>query len=152
MSSIRSIWTNKRPLISVNTDQTVCDAVEKMATNDIGAVLVLDAAGQIVGIFTERDCLQKVTRCCLDPVTTRVTQVMTSQVRYAKPDQSIEDCLRLMTERYFRHLPVLGDDQVLLGMVSIGDLVKARLVEQEFIIEQMEHYIADSPPLARQLK
>ena len=123
-----------------------------MAANDIGAVLVLDAAGKIVGIFTERDTLQKVTRRCLDPVTTPVTAVMTQQVRYARPDHTIEDCLRQMTERFFRHLPVLDDDQVLLGMVSIGDLVKARLGEQEFIIEQMEHYIIDSPSLARPVK
>lgn len=152
MSTIRSILKNKKPLIFVGTDQTVFDAVEKMAANDIGAVLVLDAAGKIVGIFTERDTLQKVTRCCLDPATTPVTAVMTQQVRYAKPDHTIEHCLAQMTERFFRHLPVLDDDQVLLGIVSIGDLVKARLVEQEFIIEQMEHYIIDSPPLARPVK
>lgn len=152
MSSIRSILKNKKPLVTVGIDQMVFDAVEKMVENDIGAVLVLDSAGKIAGIFTERDSLQKVTWCCLDPATTPVTEVMTSHVRFAKPDQTIEDCLRLMTERYFRHLPVLDDDQVLIGMVSIGDLVKARLSEQEFIIEQMEHYIVDSPPLVRQAK
>lgn len=152
MSSIRSILKNKKALVSVGVDQMVFDAVEKMAVNDIGAVLVLDAAGKIAGIFTERDSLQKVTRHCLDPATTPVTAVMTQQVRYAKPDHTIEDCLRQMTERFFRHLPVLDDDQVVLGIVSIGDLVKARLVEQSFIIEQMEHYIVDSPALARPTK
>ena len=152
MSSVRSILKNKKPLVTVGTDQMVFDAVEKMAINDIGAVLVLDAVGKIAGIFTERDSLQKVTRRCLDPATTPVSAVMTQQVRYAKPDHTIEDCLRQMTERFFRHLPVLDDDQVLLGIVSIGDLVKARLVEQNFIIEQMEHYIIDSPALARPAK
>ena len=152
MSSIQSILKNKKPMVSVSIDQMVLDAVEKMALNDIGAVLVLDATGAIAGIFTERDCLQKVSRHCLDPAATPVSDVMTGHVRYAKLDHQIEGCLRLMTERYFRHLPVLADDQTILGMVSIGDLVKARLVEQDFIIDQMEHYIADSPPLARSVK
>lgn len=149
MSSIQSILKNKKPLVSVSIDQTVLDAVEKMVLNDIGAVLVLDATGAIAGIFTERDCLQKVSRLCLDPASTPVSDVMTGHVRYAKLDHQIEGCLRLMTERHFRHLPVLGVDQTILGMVSIGDLVKARLGEQDFIIDQMEHYIADSPPLTR---
>ena len=149
MISIRGILNNKKPLVTVHEDQTVFDAVERMAGNDIGAVLVLDARGKVAGIFTERDCLQKVTRPCLDPVTTPIRDVMTTQVRYATPDQSIEDCLRLMTERFFRHLPVMDEQKNVLGMVSIGDLVKVRLVEQDFIIGQMEHYITDSLPVGR---
>lgn len=149
MISIRGILNNKKPLVTVHADQTVFDAVERMAGNDIGAVLVLDAKGKVAGIFTERDCLQKVTRPCLDPVVTPIRDVMTTQVRYATPDQAIEDCLRLMTERFFRHLPVMDEQKNVLGMVSIGDLVKARLVEQEFIIGQMEHYITDSLPVGR---
>ena len=149
MISIRGILNNKKPLVTVHEDQTVFDAVERMAGNDIGAVLVLDARGKVAGIFTERDCLQKVTRPCLDPVTTPIRDVMTTQVRYATPDQSIEDCLRLMTERFFRHLPVMDEQKNVLGMVSIGDLVKVRLVEQDFIIGQMEHYITDSLPVGK---
>jgi CBS domain-containing protein len=74
---------------------------------------------------------------------------MTTNVRYAKPEHAVEACLRLMTERYFRHLPVLDEQGKILGIVSIGDLVKARLTEQEFVIGQMENYIADSLPVQR---
>lgn len=152
MSTIRGILKNKKPPISVGTHQTVFEAVEKMAENDISAVLVLDRAGRIVGIFTERDSLQKVTRRCLDPMTTPVTAVMTQQVRYAKPDDTIEDCLRQMTERFFRHLPVLDDNEALLGMVSISDLVKALLKKEESIHTETDSFIIGSPRLARPVK
>ena len=146
--SIRDLLQNRKPLVTVDVDAMVAVAVERMAEADIGAVLVMDAGG-IVGIFTERDCLQKVARKSLNTAITPLRQVMTSNVRYATHDQSVEDCMRLMTERYFRHLPVLDEHGTLLGIVSIGDLVKARLSEQKFVIEQMEHYIADSLPVTR---
>ncbi len=149
MSTIRSLLQNRKPLVTARIGQTVNDAVAQMTGADVGAVLVLDELGRIAGIFTERDCLQKVTGNCLDPRTTPLRDVMTTSVRFAKPDQTIEDCLRLMTERYFRHLPVLGENDDILGIVSIGDLVKARLSEQEFAIDQLEHYIADSLPVGR---
>jgi CBS domain-containing protein len=146
--SIRDLLQNRKPLVTVDVDAMVAVAVERMAEADIGAVLVMDE-GEIVGIFTERDCLQKVARKSLSTAITPLRQVMTSNVRYATHDQSVEDCMRLMTERYFRHLPVLDEHGTLLGIVSIGDLVKARLSEQKFVIEQMEHYIADSLPVTR---
>lgn len=152
LSNIRSILKNKKPLISVGTHQTVLEAVEKMAENDIGAVLVLDGLGRVAGIFTERDSLQKVTRRCLDPAKTPVTAVMTQQVRYANPNYTIEDCLRQMTERCFRHLPVLDDNLVLQGMVSISDLVKALLKKQESIHAETDNFIIGSPRLARPVK
>ena len=147
--TIRKLMQNKKPLVSVRVDQTVFAAVEQMTEAGVGAVLVLDEAGKIAGIFTERDCMHKVTHAGLDPKATLIKSVMTTNVRYAKLDQPVEECLRLMTERYFRHLPVLGEQQQILGIVSIGDLVKARLVEQEFVIGQMENYIADSLPVQR---
>jgi CBS domain-containing protein len=146
--SIRELLQNRKPLVTVDVDAMVAVAVERMAEADIGAVLVMDE-GAIVGIFTERDCLQKVARKSLNTAITPLRQVMTSNVRYVTHDQSVEDCMRLMTERYFRHLPVLDEHGMLLGIVSIGDLVKARLSEQKFVIEQMEHYIADSLPVTR---
>lgn len=149
MITIRSLLQNKKPLVSVSADQMVFAAVLQMTDNDIGAVLIMDETGRIAGIFTERDSLKKITRPGLDPQTTPLRSVMTTHVCYAKPEQSVEDCLRLMTERHFRHLPVLDEQQNILGLVSIGDLVKARLVEQEFMIDQMEHYIADSLPVQR---
>jgi CBS domain-containing protein len=145
---IRDLLQNRRPLVTVDVDATVAVAVERMTEADVGAVLVMDA-GEIVGIFTERDCLQKVARKSLNTAITPLRKVMTSNVRYVTHDQSVEDCMRLMTERYFRHLPVLDEHGTLLGIVSIGDLVKARLSEQKFVIEQMEHYIADSLPVTR---
>jgi CBS domain-containing protein len=146
--SIRELLQNRKPLVTVDVDAMVAVAVERMAEADIGAVLVMDE-GEIVGIFTERDCLQKVARKSLNIAFTPLRQVMTSNVRYVTHDQSVEDCMRLMTERYFRHLPVLDEHGTLLGIISIGDLVKARLSEQKFVIEQMEHYIADSLPVTR---
>lgn len=149
MSTIRSLLQNKKPLVSARVGQTVNDAVTLMTGADIGAVLVLDDLGRIAGIFTERDCLQKVTRPCRDPCATPLSDVMTTSVRFARPEQTIEECLRLMTERYFRHLPVLDEQGKILGIISIGDLVKARLSEQEFAIGQLEHYISDSLPVGR---
>jgi CBS domain-containing protein len=149
MNSIRGLLQNRKPLVTVGADQMVFAAIERMANADVGAVLVLDDAGTIAGIFTERDCLQKVSSKQLDPTTTPLRQVMTTNVRYAKPEHAVEACLRLMTERYFRHLPVLDEQGKILGIVSIGDLVKARLTEQEFVIGQMENYIADSLPVQR---
>lgn len=149
MSSISGLLQNKKPLVTARIDRMVSAAVAQMTGADVGAVIVLDELGRIAGIFTERDCLQKVTRPGRDPGNTPLREVMTTSVRYAKPEQTIEECLRLMTERFFRHLPVLDAQGNILGIISIGDLVKARLSEQEFVIDQMEHYISDSLPVAR---
>lgn len=149
MSSISGLLQNRKPLVVARADEMVSAAVAQMTGADVGAVLVLDEPGRIAGIFTERDCLQKVTRPGRDPGATPLREVMTTNVRYAKPEQTIEECLRLMTERFFRHLPVLDAQGNILGIVSIGDLVKARLSEQAFVIDQMEHYISDSLPVAR---
>lgn len=149
MSSISGLLQNKKPLVTTRADEMVSAAVAQMTGADVGAVMVLDEHGRIAGIFTERDCLQKVTRLGRDPGTTPLREVMTTNVRYAMPEQTIEECMRLMTERFFRHLPVLDAQGKILGIVSIGDLVKARLSEQAFVIDQMEHYISDSLPVAR---
>jgi len=149
MSSIRGLLQNKKPLVTTGADEMVAAAVAQMTGADVGAVIVLDEYGRVAGIFTERDCLQKVTGQGRDPGTTPLREVMTTNVRYAKPEQTIEECLRLMTERFFRHLPVLDAQGNILGIISIGDLVKARLSEQAFVINQMEHYISDSLPVAR---
>lgn len=149
MNSISGLLQNKKPLVTTRANEMVSAAVAQMTGADVGAVIVLDEHDRIAGIFTERDCLQKVTRPGRDPGTTPLREVMTTNVRYAKPQQTIEECLRLMTERFFRHLPVLDAQGNILGIVSIGDLVKARLNEQAFVIDQMEHYISDSLPVAR---
>jgi CBS domain-containing protein len=129
-----------KPLTTVTPEDTVLAAARLMSERDVGAALVLEQ-GKLVGMFTERDCLQKMVAAGRDPATTKVREVMSQRVRYATPDLEVSEGLALMTERFFRHLPVLDENQNLLGIVSIGDLVKAKISEQEFIIEQLERYI-----------
>jgi CBS domain-containing protein len=141
MIPIKQILSEKRkPLAFVAPGDTVLSAARLMCDRDIGAVMVIEN-NQIIGMFTERDCLQKVTSLGLDPGIVLVRDVMTERVRYVTPDMNVSQCLALMTERYFRHLPVLDERKQIAGIVSIGDLVKAKMSEQEFEIEQLEHYI-----------
>jgi CBS domain-containing protein len=102
--------------------------------------MVVDGS-KLKGIFTERDCVHKVTSVGLNPRDTLVRNVMTTKVRYVTLDMEASQGLALMTERFLRHLPVLDGQQKILGIVSIGDLVKAKISDQRFIIEQMERYI-----------
>lgn len=141
MKTIKQILAEKtKAVASVGPDDTVKRAIDLMRERDIGAVLVVSGS-KLVGIFTERDCLHKVTARELSPRTTLVRDVMTEKVRFVTPDLEVSQGLALMTERFFRHLPVLDEQQNILGIVSIGDLVKAKISEQSFIIEQMERYI-----------
>ena len=142
MKTIKQILAEKtKPVATVGPDDTVKHAMEVMLEREIGAVLVVSGS-KLVGIFTERDCLHKVSAVDLDPRQTLVKAVMTEKVRFVTPDLEVSQGLALMTERFCRHLPVLDEQQNILGVVSIGDLVKARISEQTFIIEQMERYIA----------
>lgn len=141
MITIKQILAEKaKPLTIVAMDATVQKAMELMRDRDIGAVMVVDG-DNLKGIFTERDCLHRVSSIGLDPHQTLVRDVMTTKVRYVKEDMEASQGLALMTERFLRHLPVLDDNQKILGIVSIGDLVKAKISDQRFIIEQMERYI-----------
>ncbi|MFA7400609.1 MAG: CBS domain-containing protein [Sideroxydans sp.] len=141
MKTINQILAGKkRPLSIVSPGDTVLSAMELMRDRDIGAVMVVEDK-KLIGIFTERDCLHKVSSFCRDPRETLVRDVMSSKVRYITTDMQVSQCLALMTERFFRHLPVLDEQQNILGIVSIGDLVKEKISEQDFIIEQMERYI-----------
>ncbi|HSV57305.1 MAG TPA: CBS domain-containing protein [Variovorax sp.] len=119
---------------------TVFDAVKLMAQKDIGAVLVMEK-GRIVGIFSERDYARKLALAARSSKETLLREVMTTAVIYVRPNQTSEDCMALMTQNRLRHLPVMDGDQV-IGLISIGDLVKNIISEQQFIIEQLEHYIA----------
>lgn len=141
MKTIKQILAEKtKPLTTVAIDATVQKAMELMRDRDIGAVMVVDG-NKLKGIFSERDCLHKVSSLGLNPREVKVRDVMTSKVRYVKLDAEVSQCLALMTERFLRHLPVLDDQQNILGIVSIGDLVKAKISDQSFIIEQLERYI-----------
>ncbi len=141
MKSIQHILKSKsKPLASVGPEDSVHRALELMAENGVGAVLVLDN-DRLAGIFTERDCVQKVSLPGRNTRETPVREVMTEKVRFVTPEQTVTQCLGLMTERFFRHLPVLDKNQNVVGIVSIGDLVKEKISEQDFIIDQMERYI-----------
>ena len=141
MNTIKQILAEKsKPIATIGPNDTVKSALDLMVTRDIGALLVVDGK-KLIGIFTERDCVRKVMSPGLNPQDILVQAVMTARVRFVTPDMEVSQGLALMTERFFRHLPVLDEDQNLLGIVSIGDLVKAKISEQSFIIEQLERYI-----------
>ena len=125
---------------SVPPASTVFAALQLMAEKRVGALLVLDE-GSLVGVFSERDYARKVILKDKSSKDTQVADIMSSKVVTVRPDQSIEECMRLMTEKRVRHLPVM-DSENLVGMISIGDAVKAVIAEQEEVIEQLEHYIS----------
>jgi CBS domain-containing protein len=129
-----------RAIHTIAPRATVYDAVKLMAEKGIGALLVLEEE-QIVGMITERDYARKIVLAGRASRETPVADIMTSPVLFVGPHQSTEECMALMTENRVRHLPVMKNDK-LIGLVSIGDLVKAIISEQQFIIEQLEHYIA----------
>ncbi|MGH6627999.1 MAG: CBS domain-containing protein [Burkholderiaceae bacterium] len=124
---------------TVGPSASVFDAIELMAQKNLGALLVLDGEA-FVGVISERDCARKMVLTDRSPRETPVSDIMSSPVQYVGPNHTHEECMALMTEKRLRHLPVL-DNGKLIGLVSIGDLVKDIISEQSFIIEQLEHYI-----------
>jgi CBS domain-containing protein len=142
MATVSQILRSKpdRAVHTIAPGATVYDAVKLMAEKNIGAVLVVEG-GAIVGVLTERDYARKVVLMARSSRETPVREIMTAPVMYVSPERTSEECMALMTENRFRHLPVL-DKGRLVGLVSIGDLVKDVISEQKFIIEQLEHYIA----------
>lgn len=128
----RDVWT-------ISPDMSVYDAVKLMAEKEIGALLVVEGE-KPVGMVTERDYARKVTLRGKTSQEALVSEIMTTHVLCARPEQSVEECMAIMTEKRVRHLPVIENGK-LIGMVSIGDLVKAIIDEQQFIIQQLEHYI-----------
>ena len=125
---------------SIAPSASVLDALKSMAELRIGALLVMEGK-DIVGILTERDYARKIALMGRTSLTTLVSDVMTTAVMYVEPTQTSEECMALMTQNRLRHLPVV-DDGMVIGMISIGDLVKDIISEQQFIIEQMKHYIS----------
>jgi CBS domain-containing protein len=124
---------------STTPDATVYQALQTMAEKNVGALVVLDA-DTVVGIMSERDYARKVILHGRSSREIRVREIMTSEVYYVRPDQNIEDCMALMTDKRVRHLPALGNDQ-LVGVISIGDVVKALIAEHESTIKHLEDYI-----------
>jgi len=128
-----------RAVISVGPDSTVYQALQVMAEQDVGAVLVMEM-GEVVGIFSERDYARRIVLQGRTSVTTPVRDIMTSKVVYVSPENTLDECMALMTDKHIRHLPVMQDGLV-IGLLSIGDLVRATISEQRFFIEQLVHYI-----------
>ena len=126
-------------IYSVRPEDTVLDALKMMENKNLGAVLVKDD-DKLVGIFTERQYARKVFLKGRSSPKTLVREVMETDVICVGPEQTAEACMALMTEKRVRHLPVLRDEH-LVGMISIGDLVKSIIADREFTIEQLEHFI-----------
>ena len=140
MKTVRQLLRTKgHEVLSVAPDTAVFEALQLMAEKNVGAVLVLEGE-RLVGILSERDYARKVILKGKSSKETLVREIMSSRVLYVRPEQTIEDCMALMTDKHVRHLPVL-DQGKLIGVISIGDVVKALIDEQQFIIEQLQNYI-----------
>jgi CBS domain-containing protein len=127
-------------VLSISPDATIFEALKYMAEKNVGALMVIEN-DQLVGIFSERDYARKVVLEGGDEKTTLVKQVMTSQVIGITLDRRVDECLALMTNKFIRHLPVIDQDGVIAGVISIGDIVKEVIAEQGFVIDQLVNYI-----------
>lgn len=127
-------------IVWISPQATVADAVETMAQHQIGSILVLENARRLVGIFTERDLLQRVIARKWDPSRTRISDVMTKDVIVVAADTPREEALRIMETHHIRHLPV-SDGRHLLGIISLRDVLRFEKAEKEFEIEQLREYI-----------
>ncbi|SDX28261.1 CBS domain-containing protein [Collimonas sp. OK242] len=151
MKTVAQILKTKQnqAVYTISPGAKVLDAVRMMADKSVGALLVVEHETEqekIVGIVTERDYARKMILMGRSSTDTFVRDIMTSSVMYVRPDDTNEQCMALMTENRLRHLPIL-DDGKLIGIISIGDLVKDIISEQQFIIQQLEHYIMGRPAL-----
>ena len=129
----RNVW-------SVGPGASVYNAMKIMADREVGALMVIEGT-KLIGIISERDYARKVILQGRSSKNTQVKEIMTTHVMYARHEQKVEECMALMTEKRFRHLPVIDEGQ-LVGVISIGDLVKSIITEQRFTIEQLERYIS----------
>lgn len=132
---------------SIAPDASVHEAISLLAAHNVGAVVVTRDE-RLVGILSERDCVRRVMLSQLPATSTRVSHVMTAPVVYVRTADTIERCMRIMTDQRVRHLPVLDGERV-VGMISVGDVVKAQLSEQQALINDLESYISGSPVSVR---
>ena len=143
MITVKQILDGKgHATCSVTPDSMVYDALKLMADKEIGALLVLEG-GRLVGVISERDYARKVILKGKSSLDTPVKEIMAQDFVWVRPEQTVEECMGLVTAKRVRHLPVLVDDQV-VGIISIGDLVKAVIDEKDFTIKQLESYITGS--------
>jgi CBS domain-containing protein len=141
MKTVKDIlYTKGHEVWSVNSGSTVFEAVKLMAEKGIGSLLVMDD-GKLVGIITERDYARKIILAGKTSRESIVRDVMTRKVLCVTPERAVDECMALMTDKRARHLPVVEHKEV-IGVISIGDLVKAMISEQQFLIDQLQHYIS----------
>ncbi len=141
MSKIRELLSNKGSDVwSIGPAHTVYQAIEMMALKGVGALTVLSDDGNLIGIISERDYARKVILRGKSSQDTVVSEIMTRKVIYVEPDNRVEECMALMTARHVRHLPVLEQEK-LVGMISVGDLVKSIIDKQSTAIDHLERYI-----------
>ena len=141
MVTVNDLLSSKgRDIWSVSPDETVFDALKLMAEKNIGAVLVMNGDA-LVGILSERDYARKVILLGKSSKDTLVSEIMTARVLCVRADLSVDECMVLMTSKGIRHLPVLGDQDRVVGVVTIGDVGKAIIAREQFTISQLEHYI-----------
>ncbi len=142
MKTLKQMLSGKhRPLAVVAPNDSVFHALTLMAQHDVGALMVLDGE-QLVGIFSERDYARTIILHGKSSKETLVSEIMSDKVAYVTPGTTLDECMALMTEKRFRHLPVLNEDGSVAGIISIGDLVKETISSQQFLIKQLEHYIS----------
>jgi CBS domain-containing protein len=140
MGKVRNILENKgRAVFSVEPTVMVLEAIELMCEKNIGGLLIVEK-GKLAGIFTERDYARKLILKGKSSKDTPIGELMTPNPFTVTPDSSIDDCMKLMTDKFIRHLPVMENGE-LIGMISIGDVVRHVINEQKDIIEHLEHYI-----------
>jgi CBS domain-containing protein len=140
MSIVRNILQKKGNAVhSISPDRSVYDALEELEEKNIGSLVVVDN-GKLTGIFTERDYARKVILKGRSSKDTLVRDIMSSPPLFVHPDNTLDECMQLMTDKFIRHLPVLENDE-LVGVISIGDIVKYTIYEKDFIIGNLEHYI-----------
>jgi CBS domain-containing protein len=140
MKTVRQLLEGKRhKLITISPEATVYEALQTMSEHDVGALVVMESE-RLVGIFSERDYARKIILHGKSSKDTLVREIMTGKVVVVRPSQTVEDCMALMTDKRVRHLPVFEESRI-IGVVSIGDVVKEMLSEQKFIIQQLESYI-----------
>jgi len=140
MKTVRQLLQSKSGgLCTVGPDASVLDALKLMAEKNIGALLVVDN-DRLVGILSERDYARKVILRGKSSHDTPIREIMTERAVCVQPGNTVEECMALMTDKHIRHLPVIENEK-LLGVLSIGDLVKETISEQQFMIKQLESYI-----------
>lgn len=140
MNTVKQLLNAKgREVFQIGPDSSVFEALKVMTEKGVGALVVMDGK-RLAGVISERDYARNVVLKGRSSERTAVKEIMTTNVCCARLDQTVEQCMALMTDKHIRHLPVL-DGNELAGLISIGDLVKAVIAEQKFIIEQLENYI-----------